>query len=62
MSECQRILHGLIYYTEGKKMTEEMAKEIISKLTYEEKVVLNELLKSLERNRPRAESHPVSTE
>lgn len=32
-------------------MTEAQAKELISKLTYEEKLKLNELLKALEQKR-----------
>lgn len=37
-------------------MTREEAKQYISKLTHEEKVRLNEMLKSLEQKRPLAEA------
>ena len=39
-------------------MTPEEARKYISRLTYEQKVALNEMLKSLEQKRPPAESLP----
>ena len=40
-------------------MTPEQAKTLISKLTLEQKVALNEMLKSLEQKRLLSESHPA---
>ena len=39
-------------------MTPDQAKALISKLTYEQKVALNEMLKSLEQMRPLSGSRP----
>lgn len=40
-------------------MTPEQAKMLISKLTLEQKIALNEMLKDLERKRLLSESHPA---
>lgn len=40
-------------------MTPEQAKKLISCLTYEQKVALNEMLKSLEQKRQPSESRPA---
>lgn len=40
-------------------MTPEQAKALVSKLTYEQKIALNEMLKGLEQMRRPSESRPA---
>lgn len=49
-------------YKEEITMSESEAKKLLSMLTYEEKVKLNEMLKALEQKRQLSQLPPVSTE
>ena len=49
---------ALLKSCEEKKMSEEQARQLISMLTYEEKVKLNEMLKALEQKRQPSPTPP----